>query len=93
MITEIKNKNMPIELMSVFLAIGTALVGFTITIAGALLVGWIMFNGSNDVSKGFGIILIGNSIALLGVAIMVPAIAISLFKSYNDDIKKLQHVD
>lgn len=82
-------KNMPIEFKLVFLAIGTTLVGFSITIAGALLDGWNMFNGSNDDwSRPFGMILIGNSIALLGVAIIVPAIAVSLFKSYNDDIKK-----
>jgi len=86
-------KNMPIEFKLVFLAIGMALVGFIITIIGAFLNGFAMFGGSNDLSQGFGLILIGDSIALLGVAIMVPAIVISLFKSYNDDIKKLQHVD
>jgi len=78
---------MPIEFMLIWLAIGTALVGFTITIIGASLVGWIMFNGSNDVSQGFGIILIGNSIALLGVVIIVPAFIVSMFKWYCEDMK------
>jgi uncharacterized membrane protein len=77
-------KNMPIEFLLVFVALGTALVGFMITIIGAFLNGWTMFNGSNDFDKGFGIILIGNSTALVGVAIMVPAIIIMLYKDNID---------
>lgn len=73
-------KNVPIEFKLVFLAIGTALVGFAITIIGTFLNGFAMFDGSNDLSQGFGLILIGNSTALLGVAIIVPAIMIVLYK-------------
>lgn len=78
-------KNISIEVMLIWLAIGIALMGFTITIIGAFLNGLAMFNGSRDLSEGFGLILMGDSIALLGVAIIVPVFLLSIFRWYCKD--------
>ena len=77
--TIIRIKNMSIEVMLIWLAICIALVGFIITIIGAFLNGLAMFNGSRDLSEGFGLILIGNSIDLLGVVIIVPVFVIGRY--------------
>lgn len=74
-----------IEVSLIWLAIFTALVGFVITIIGAFLNGWAMFNGSEDLNEGFGIILMGDSIALLGVALIVPIFVLSIFRWYRED--------
>lgn len=79
-------KNISIEVISIWLAIGIALVGFIITIIGAFLNGLAIFNGSIDLSDGFGLILMGNSMTLLGVAIIVLAFLLSIFKWYCKDI-------
>lgn len=79
-------KNISIEVISIWLAIGIALVGFIITIIGAFLNGLAIFNGSRDLSDGFGLILMGNSMTLLGVAIIVLAFLLSIFKWYCKDI-------
>lgn len=73
-------RSFSIETLLIFVAIGVAMTGFTITIMGAFLNGLSMFNGSKDLSKGFGIILIGDSIALLGLVIMVLVFVLSIFK-------------
>lgn len=72
-------KNISIEVVLIWLAVSIALVGFIITIIGAFLNELAMFNGSRDLSEGFGIILIGNSIALLGVIIIVPVFVIGIY--------------
>lgn len=78
-------KNMSIEVTLIWLAIGIALVGFIITIIGTFLNGLAMFNGPKDLSDGFGLILMGNSIALLGVVIIVLAFLLSIFRQYHKD--------
>lgn len=78
-------KNISIEVTLIWLAIGIALVGFIITIIGAFLNGLAIFNGSRDLSEGFGLIFIGNSIALLGVALIVPVFVLSIFRWYCKD--------
>ncbi len=78
-------KNISIEVALIWLTIGFALVGFIITIIGAFLNGLAMFNGSRDLSEGFGLILMGNSMALLGVAIIVPVLLLSIFRWYCKD--------
>lgn len=79
-------KNISIEVISIWLAIGIALVGFIITIIGAFLNGLAIFNGSRDLSDGFGLILMGNSMILLGVTIIVLIFLLSIFKWYCKDI-------
>lgn len=83
--TMIRIKNISIEVMLIWLAICIALVGFIMTIIGAFLNGLAMFNGSKDLSEGFGLILMGNSIALLGVVIIVLAFLLSIFRQYRKD--------
>ena len=78
-------KNISIEVILIWLAIGIALVGFIITIIGAFLNGLAMFNSSKDLSEGFGLILMGNSIALLGVVIIILAFLLSIFRQYRKD--------
>ena len=75
-------RNVSVETTFVFLAICVSLIGFIITVMGAFLNGFIMFNDSKDLSQGFGIILIGNSIALLGVIIMSVVFIFNIFKRY-----------
>lgn len=72
-------RNVSIETAVIFVAICISLIGFIITIIGAFLNGFMMFNGLKDLSRGFGIILIGDSIALLGVAIMALVFIFELF--------------
>ena len=83
--TIIRIKNISIEVMLIWLSIGIALVGFIITIIGAFLNGLAMFNGSRDLSEGFGLILIGDSIAFLGVVIIVLVFLLSIFRQYCKD--------
>ena len=83
--TIIRIKNISIEVVLIWLAVGIALVGFTTTIIGAFLNGLAMFNGSRDLSEGFGLILIGNSISLLGVVIIVLVFLLSIFRQYRKD--------
>jgi len=78
-------KNISIEVMLIWLSIGIALVGFIITIIGAFLNGLAIFNGSRDLSEGFGLILIGDSMTLLGVIIIVLALLLSIFRRYCKD--------
>lgn len=78
-------KNISIEVVLIWLAIGIVLVGFIITIIGAFLNGLAMFNGSRDLSEGFGLILMGNSMALLGVVLIVPVFLLSIFRWYCKD--------
>jgi len=78
-------RNVSIEITLIWLAIGIALVGFVITVIGAFLNGWAMFNGSRDLSEGFGLILMGNSIALLGVALIVLIFMLSIFRWYCEE--------
>jgi hypothetical protein len=75
-------RNVSVETAVVFLAICISLIGFIITVMGAFLNGFMMFNGSKDLFQGFGIILIGNSIALLGVIIMSAVFIFNIFKRY-----------
>lgn len=74
-----KIKNLSVETVLVFIAICFSLIGFVITVIGAFLNGLMMLNGSIDLSKGFGIILIGNSVALLGVIIIFAVFTLSMF--------------
>ena len=75
-----KMKNVSVETVLVFIAMCFSLIGFAITVIGAFLNGLMMLNSSLDLSKGFGIILIGNSVALLGVVIISAIFIISIFK-------------
>lgn len=72
-------KNISIYVVLIWLAVGIALVGFTVTIIGAFLNGLAIFSGSRDLSEGFGLILMGNSMALLGVVIIVPIFVIGIY--------------
>lgn len=83
--TIIRIKNISIEVMLIWLAIGIALVGFIITVIGAFLNGLAMFNDSRDLYEGFGLILMGNSMSLLGVAIIVLVFLLSIFRQYCKD--------
>lgn len=76
-----KVKNVPVETVLVFLAICISLIGFIITVIGVFLNGFMMLNGSIDMSKGFGMILIGNSVALLGAIIVTVIFIFYIFKS------------
>jgi hypothetical protein len=76
--------NVSAETGLVFVAICISLIGFAITVIGAFLNGFMMFNGSTDLHEGFGIILIGNSIALLGVVILTVVFILSIFKWHFD---------
>lgn len=78
-------KNVSIEVVLIWLAIGIALVGFIITIIGTFLNGLAIFNGSRDLSDGFGLILMGNSMALLGLVVIVLAVLLSIFRWYCKD--------
>lgn len=82
----IRIKSVSIEAMLIWLAIGITLVGFIIAIIGAFLNGLDMFNGQRDLSKGFGLILIGDSIALLGAIIVVLVLVLYIFRLYCEDI-------
>lgn len=77
-------KNASVETVLVFVAICISLIGFAITVIGAFLNGFMMLNGSIDLSKGFGIILIGNSVSLLGVIIIAVVFILSIFKWHLD---------
>lgn len=81
-------RNVSIEIVLIWLAICIALVGFVITVIGAFLNGWAMFNGSRDLSEGFGLILMGNSIALLGVALIVLIFMLSIFRWYCEKTRE-----
>jgi len=82
-------RNVSVETVLVFLSIGIALIGFTITIIGAFLNGLAMFNGKTDLSKGFGMILIGNSVALSGAIMIIIVFIVSIFKHYCVDIENI----
>jgi hypothetical protein len=82
-----KIKNLSVETVLVFIAICFSLIGFAITVMGAFLNGLMMLNGSLDLSKGFGIILIGNSVALLGVIIISSVFIFSIFNRHLDQTK------
>lgn len=84
-----KIRSLSIETALIFTAICTSLIGFAVTIIGALFNGWAMFNGSKDLSKGFGIILIGDSIVFLGVILIVLVIIISIFKWQCEESEKM----
>lgn len=75
-------RNVSIETVLVFLSMGIALSGFAITVMGAFLNGWAMLNGEMNLSKGFGMILIGNSIAFSGVIMVVMIFVISVSKCH-----------
>ncbi len=77
-----------IEITLIWLAIVIALVGFVITVVGAFLNGWAIFNGSRDLHEGFGIILMGNSLALLGIAIIALVFISSICKWYCEETGK-----
>lgn len=75
-------RNTPIENTLVFVAICISVIGLVITVIGAFLNGFMTFNGQKDLSTGFGIILMGNSIALLGVVTVVMAFIVYIFKDH-----------
>lgn len=81
----IRIKNVSVDVMLIWLAISIVLVGFIIAIIGAFLNGLAMFNGQRDLSKGFGLILIGDSIALLGAIIIVLVLVLYIFRRYCKD--------
>jgi len=75
-------RNIPIETALVLVAMCISLIGFIITITGAFLNGWGLFNGSIDSSKKFGIIMMGVSIGFLGVVIILIVIIVNIFRWY-----------
>lgn len=81
----IRIKNISVETTLVWLAIGITLIGFIIAIIGAFLNGLAIFNGQRDLSKGFGLMLIGDSIALLGAIIIVLVLVLYIFRQYCKD--------
>lgn len=76
-----------IEVKLVWLAIGITLTGFSITIIGAFLNGLALFRGSTDWSQGFGLILMGDAIALSGVALITPIFLLSVYRLFYEDPK------
>lgn len=81
-------RNISIEIILIWLAICIALVGSVITITGTFLNGWAIFNDSRDLSKGFGLILMGNSIILVGVALIALVFMLSIFRWYCEKTRK-----
>lgn len=82
----IRIKNISIETALVWLAIGIILIGFIIAVIGVFLNGLAIFNGQRDLSKGFGLMLIGDSMALLGAIIVVLVLVLYIFMRYCKDI-------